>query len=160
MDQLGGLAKRMRWTTALFLIGAMGLAGISPMNGFQSEWLGLQTLIRAHDLASVGDRVYLAAAGALLTLTFALAMTTYPHRGRKLSGGPRSGAARDASRSAPRHARGNGDSARRGGVHGDVATARRRASRLSRRVALVQGGSLSMYLLYLLVVFVVVLLLR
>lgn len=77
MDQLGGLAKRMRWTTPLFFIGAMGLAGIPPMNGFQSEWLGLQTLIRAHDLASPGDRVYLAAAGALLTLTFALAVTTY-----------------------------------------------------------------------------------
>jgi hydrogenase-4 component B len=102
MDLLGGLAKRMRWTTPLFLVGAMGLAGVPPMNGFQSEWLGLQTLIRAHDLASPGDRVYLAAAGALLTLTFALAVTTYIRIvGGAFLGAPRSHAARQA-REAPR----------------------------------------------------------
>ena len=97
MDQLGGLAKRMRWTTPLFLLGAMGLAGIPPMNGFQTEWLGLQTLIRAHDLSSAGDRVYLAAAGALLTLTFALAVTTYIRIvGGAFLGAPRSSAAEQA----------------------------------------------------------------
>ena len=40
MDHLGGLAKRMRWTTPLFLLGAMGLAGIPPMNGFQTSGSG------------------------------------------------------------------------------------------------------------------------
>ncbi len=102
MDLLGGLARRMRWTTPLFLVSAMGLAGIPPMNGFQTEWLGLQTLIRAHDLAAPGDRVYLAGAGALLTLTFALAVTTYIRIvGGAFLGAPRSHTARRA-REAPR----------------------------------------------------------
>ena len=102
MDQLGGLAKRMRYTTPLFFIGAMGLAGIPPMNGFQTEWLGLQTLIRAHDLVNPGDRVYLAAAGTLLTLTFALAVTTYIRIvGGAFLGAPRTHFARDA-REVPR----------------------------------------------------------
>jgi len=77
MDRLGGLALRMRWTTLLFFIGAMGLAGIPPLNGFQTEWLGLQMLIRARVLDTPESRVYLAAAGMLLTLTFALAATAY-----------------------------------------------------------------------------------
>jgi hydrogenase-4 component B len=102
MDQLGGLAKRMRWTTPLFFIGAMGLAGIPPLNGFQSEWLGLQTLIRAHDLVNPGDRVYLAAAGTVLTLTFALAVTTYIRIvGGAFLGAPRTHFAREA-REVPR----------------------------------------------------------
>lgn len=102
MDLLGGLARRLRWTTPLFLVCAMGLAGVPPMNGFQTEWLGLQTLIRAHDLAAPGDRVYLAGAGALLTLTFALAVTTNIRIvGGAFLGAPRSHAARRA-REAPR----------------------------------------------------------
>ncbi|MGH7641001.1 MAG: proton-conducting transporter membrane subunit [Candidatus Dormibacteria bacterium] len=77
MDQMGGLNRRMPWTGALFFLGAMGLGGIPPLGGFQTEWLGLQALLRANALASAGSRVFLAAAGALLTLTFALAVTTY-----------------------------------------------------------------------------------
>jgi len=77
MDRLGGLARRMRWTTILFFIGAMGLAGVPPLNGFQTEWLGLQMLIRARVLDTPESRVYMAAAGMLLTLTFALAATAY-----------------------------------------------------------------------------------
>jgi hydrogenase-4 component B len=47
MDALGGLWRRMRWTGAAFLIGAAGLAGIPPLNGFQSEWLGSRCCSRA-----------------------------------------------------------------------------------------------------------------
>ncbi|MBI1783639.1 hydrogenase, partial [Candidatus Sumerlaeota bacterium] len=44
MDQLGGLAKRMPWTAALFLVGALAICGLPPLNGFVSElfiYLGL-----------------------------------------------------------------------------------------------------------------------
>ncbi len=77
MDRLGGLARRMRWSTILFFIGAMGLSGVPPLNGFQTEWLGLQMLIRGRILATPESRVYMAAAGMVLTLTFALAATAY-----------------------------------------------------------------------------------
>jgi hydrogenase-4 component B len=90
MDRLGGLARRMRWTTFLFFIGAMGLAGVPPLNGFQTEWLGLQMLIRARVLDSPESRLYLAMAGMLLTLTFALAATAYV----RVFGGAFLGAAR------------------------------------------------------------------
>ncbi|HUY10313.1 MAG TPA: proton-conducting transporter membrane subunit [Candidatus Dormibacteraeota bacterium] len=91
MDRLGGLARRMRWTTLLFFVGAMGLAGIPPLNGFQTEWLGLQMLIRARVLDTPESRVYMAAAGMLLTLTFALAATAYVRVfGGAFLGAPRS----------------------------------------------------------------------
>jgi formate hydrogenlyase subunit 3/multisubunit Na+/H+ antiporter MnhD subunit len=91
MDRLGGLARRMRWTTLLFFIGAMGLAGVPPLNGFQTEWLGLQMLIRSRVLSSPESRVYMATAGMLLTLTFALAATAYVRVfGGAFLGAPRS----------------------------------------------------------------------
>ncbi|HEY6537700.1 MAG TPA: proton-conducting transporter membrane subunit [Candidatus Dormibacteraeota bacterium] len=91
MDRLGGLARRMRWVSLLFFIGAMGLAGVPPLNGFQTEWLGLQMLIRARILDTPESRLYLAAAGMLLTLTFALAATAYVRVfGGAFLGAPRS----------------------------------------------------------------------
>ncbi|MGC1908631.1 MAG: proton-conducting transporter membrane subunit [Candidatus Dormiibacterota bacterium] len=97
MDRLGGLARRMRWTTLLFFVGAMGLAGIPPLNGFQTEWLGLQMLIRARVLDTPESRVYMAAAGMLLTLTFALAATAYVRVfGGAFLGAPRSRRAANA----------------------------------------------------------------
>ena len=45
LDQLGGLLRRMPWTGGAFLIGAMAIAGLPPLNGFVSEWLTLQSLV-------------------------------------------------------------------------------------------------------------------
>lgn len=39
LDKLGGLAKKMPQTTAIFLIGAFSISGIPPFNGFVSKWL-------------------------------------------------------------------------------------------------------------------------
>lgn len=39
MDLLGGLAKKMPWTAAAFLVGATAASGLPPMNGFVSEFL-------------------------------------------------------------------------------------------------------------------------
>ena len=39
IDSLGGLAKRMPWTAALFFIGAMSACALPPCNGFVSEFL-------------------------------------------------------------------------------------------------------------------------
>ncbi len=38
MDHLGGLAKGMRWTSMIFLIGALAISGLPPFNGFISEF--------------------------------------------------------------------------------------------------------------------------
>jgi len=39
IDHLGGLLKRMPWTAATFLIGAVAISGLPPLNGFVSEFL-------------------------------------------------------------------------------------------------------------------------
>src|SRR5207249_3751664 len=39
IDQLGGLAKRMPWTSLAFLVGAVAICGLPPLNGFISEFL-------------------------------------------------------------------------------------------------------------------------
>ncbi|HET7754258.1 MAG TPA: proton-conducting transporter membrane subunit, partial [Anaeromyxobacteraceae bacterium] len=57
LDRLGGLAKAMPATAALFLLGAAAISGLPPLNGFASEWLvGLGALaalrLEATDLAS------------------------------------------------------------------------------------------------------------
>ena len=39
IDHLGGLAKRMPWTSACFLVGSVAICGLPPLNGFVSEFL-------------------------------------------------------------------------------------------------------------------------
>lgn len=39
IDQLGGLLRRMPWTGACFLVGAVAISGLPPLNGFVSEFL-------------------------------------------------------------------------------------------------------------------------
>lgn len=39
IDRLGGLGRRMPWTSALFLTGAVAICGLPPLNGFVSELL-------------------------------------------------------------------------------------------------------------------------
>jgi hydrogenase-4 component B len=39
IDRLGGLAKRMPWTAAMFAVGAIAICGLPPLNGFVSEFL-------------------------------------------------------------------------------------------------------------------------
>jgi hydrogenase-4 component B len=39
IDHLGGLAKRMPWTALGFLVGAVAICGLPPLNGFVSEFL-------------------------------------------------------------------------------------------------------------------------
>jgi formate hydrogenlyase subunit 3/multisubunit Na+/H+ antiporter MnhD subunit len=39
IDSLGGLLKRMPWTGLTFLIGAVAISGLPPLNGFASEFL-------------------------------------------------------------------------------------------------------------------------
>ncbi len=47
LDRLGGLARRMPATTALFGVAALGASGLPLGAGFVSEWLLVQSLIHA-----------------------------------------------------------------------------------------------------------------
>ena len=77
MDRLGGLIHRMPWTAGLFLIGVLAIAALPPLNGFVSEWLTFQTLLRATLLSSTVVKIGFALSGALLALTAGLAVTCF-----------------------------------------------------------------------------------
>jgi hydrogenase-4 component B len=74
LDRLGGLLRQMPWTGGAFLVGAMAIAGLPPLNGFVSEWLTLQALLHVPAYGSVGQGVAGALALAALAATAALAV--------------------------------------------------------------------------------------
>ena len=74
LDRLGGLLRRMPWTGGAFLVGAMAIAGLPPLNGFASEWLTLQALLHVPAYGDVGDGIAGAIALAALAATAALAV--------------------------------------------------------------------------------------
>jgi len=77
MDRLGGLIKGMPVTAFLFLIGTLSIAALPPFNGFVSEWLTLQTMLRSAELSSTAVKLVFAMCGAGLALTAALAVTCF-----------------------------------------------------------------------------------
>jgi hydrogenase-4 component B len=77
MDRLGGLIKVMPWTSLFFLMGTLSIAALPPFNGFVSEWLTLQTMLRSAELQSTGVKIIFALCGAGLALTAALAVTCF-----------------------------------------------------------------------------------
>jgi hydrogenase-4 component B len=68
IDSLGGLGKRMPWTGALFILGAVAICGLPPLGGFVGEFLVYLSSYRA--VAGSAP----AAAGPALAVIAALAM--------------------------------------------------------------------------------------
>src|SRR5581483_2641268 len=77
LDRLGGLLRRMPWTGGAFLVGAAAIAGLPPLNGFASEWLTLQALLRVPAYGGVREGVAGALALAALAATAALAVLCF-----------------------------------------------------------------------------------
>jgi hydrogenase-4 component B len=97
LDRLGGLIRRMPWTGGAFLVGAMAIAGLPPLNGFASEWLTLQALLHVATYGNVGDGVAGAIALGALASTAALALFCFAKVvGLVLLGPPRTEAAAEA----------------------------------------------------------------
>ena len=44
MDAMGGLIRRMPYTSGFFLVAAAAISALPPLNGFVSEWMTLQAL--------------------------------------------------------------------------------------------------------------------
>jgi hydrogenase-4 component B len=77
LDAFGGLVRRMPWTAACFLVGALAISGVPPFNGFVSEWLTFQALLLGFTSVPGLTRVTFPLAGALLALTSALAAVCF-----------------------------------------------------------------------------------
>ena len=127
MEKMGGLGRVMPWTSLSFLIGALAISAIPPLNGFVSEWLTYQGLFVAALDGSFATRLATPIAATLLALTGALAGDVL-----------RQGLWRDLLRRAaqPSGRRSDGSSGRDGDRH-DRAGARLRRAR-PRRAA---GGA-------------------
>jgi hydrogenase-4 component B len=76
LDRLGGISRMMPWTSAFFLIGVMAISALPPLNGFVSEWLTLQTVLRSVLLSSTPVKIVFAISGAMLALTAGLTFRT------------------------------------------------------------------------------------
>jgi multicomponent Na+:H+ antiporter subunit D len=53
MNDMGGLAKKMPYTTIFFLIGSFAIAGIPPFNGFASKYLIYESVFKFNPLLSI-----------------------------------------------------------------------------------------------------------
>ena len=100
MEELGGLARRMPWTAWLFLLGAIAISALPPLNGFVSEWMTFQALLLGGARLAGASGLFAGVAAALLALTGGLAAACFAKAfGVTFLGRPRSEHAAHATES-------------------------------------------------------------
>lgn len=77
MEKMGGLIKAMPWTAAFFLIGAMGISALPPLNGFVSEWLTFQAFFAGILQSQDWVKLFMILCTATLALTSGLAAACF-----------------------------------------------------------------------------------
>jgi hydrogenase-4 component B len=102
MEEMGGLIKRMPQTAFFFLVGAVAISALPPLNGFVSEWLTYQALLQGFGTTDSLMRLIFPLSGALLALTGALAAACFVKAfGITFLAQPRSAHAEHAHEAAP-----------------------------------------------------------
>jgi hydrogenase-4 component B len=102
LDELGGLARTMPRTFALFLLGALAIVALPPLNGFVSEWLLFQIFFRSFATSTLTAEVAFTASAAVLALASGLTAYCFVKVvGVAFLGQPRSEAARNVRADAP-----------------------------------------------------------
>ncbi|PIW64910.1 MAG: hydrogenase 4 subunit B, partial [Candidatus Omnitrophica bacterium CG12_big_fil_rev_8_21_14_0_65_45_16] len=97
IEKLGGLIKKMPQTSAYFLLGAMAISALPPLNGFVSEWLTLQAFFLGAFNVTGGAKLFFGICASLLALTSGLAAACFVKAfGITFLGQPRSHYAKDA----------------------------------------------------------------
>jgi NADH:ubiquinone oxidoreductase subunit 5 (subunit L)/multisubunit Na+/H+ antiporter MnhA subunit len=74
---LGGLIRTMPRTAIFFLVGALAISALPPLNGFVSEWLLFQSVLAGPMLPQASLRFAVPAIGAMLALAAALAAACF-----------------------------------------------------------------------------------
>jgi formate hydrogenlyase subunit 3/multisubunit Na+/H+ antiporter MnhD subunit len=77
MNLMGGLVTRTPWTAATFLVGAMAIAALPPLNGFVSEWLLFQSFLPGVTSSQAAIAGLLTLGVGALALTGGLAAATF-----------------------------------------------------------------------------------
>jgi formate hydrogenlyase subunit 3/multisubunit Na+/H+ antiporter MnhD subunit len=91
LGRMGGLIRGMPQTAFFFLIGALAISALPPLNGFVSEWLTFQSALLSPALSNGVLRSIIPAAAAALALAGALtAMCFVKVFGVTFLGAPRS----------------------------------------------------------------------
>jgi hydrogenase-4 component B len=97
MERLGGLIRRMPYTSFAFLVGCVAISALPPLNGFASEWLTFQAILQSPELPQWGLKLIVPAVGGVLALSAALAAACFVKAfGITFLGRPRSPAAEEA----------------------------------------------------------------
>jgi hydrogenase-4 component B len=74
LNEMGGLGRSMPWTGLGFLIGALAVSAIPPLNGFVSEWFTYQAFFAASSEQDFIVRASMPLCAALLALAGTLAL--------------------------------------------------------------------------------------
>jgi hydrogenase-4 component B len=77
LDALGGLFRRMRFSGVAFLVGAVAICGLPPLNGFVSEWLIYLGSFRSLAAARSGDAFAASMGAPALAFIGALAVACF-----------------------------------------------------------------------------------
>jgi hydrogenase-4 component B len=102
MEQLGGLARHMPWTAGLFLLGAVAISALPPLNGFVSEWLTFQALLGGSGHFHGPSGLVIVFSAAMLALTGGLAAACFVKAfGVTFLGRPRTAHAAQATEATP-----------------------------------------------------------
>jgi formate hydrogenlyase subunit 3/multisubunit Na+/H+ antiporter MnhD subunit len=72
LNEMGGLIRYMPYTALYFLIGALAISALPPLNGFVSEWLTFQAALQAPLLSNSVLRSLVPIVAAVLALSGAL----------------------------------------------------------------------------------------
>jgi hydrogenase-4 component B len=100
MEELGGLARRMPWTAWSFLLGAVAISALPPLNGFVSEWMTFQALLLGGARLGGASGLLAGVAASMLALTGGLAAACFAKAfGVTFLGRPRSTRAEQATES-------------------------------------------------------------
>lgn len=77
MEEMGGLIKRMPWTSLFFLIGSVAISALPPLNGFASEWIIFQSLLGGAKIPRPEVAAVIPLAVGILALTSGLAAACF-----------------------------------------------------------------------------------
>jgi hydrogenase-4 component B len=104
LNRMGGLARRMPWTAGAFLVGALAVSAIPPLNGFVSEWFIYQAFFTASRSSFFELRVFAPLFAILLALAGAFAVMVYVKAYGGAFTGPARSQAAESAQEAPVYA--------------------------------------------------------
>ena len=77
LSKLGGLIRLMPWTALFFIVAALAISAVPPLNGYISEWMLLETLLQSFAIPDTLTKVVMAVSGGVLVLTAGIAVTAF-----------------------------------------------------------------------------------